>query len=257
MLGLALVTHMGLALYKLAERKTLNLPPWELVQLGFGLLIPFLLFPHIVNTRIAHTYFGVEDNYLYELARLWPVSAIIQSTLLVLVWVHGCIGIHFWLRLYTPYRALQPVLLFLAVAIPLAALAGFMVSGRAVAQLIEDPAMLARVKELTALAERCQQHAARGVARLCAARLRGRAGPDRGLYRRALRAAHDGAEDHGALCRRSDGEGGAGRDAARDQPHEPHRACLGVRWPRALLDLPRAHRRHAPRRWPRRYSRRR
>jgi adenylate cyclase len=120
-----------------------------MTQLALGLLIPFLLLPHIVNTRVARMFFGVEDSYLYELARLWPASAIVQSTLLLLVWVHGCIGIHFWLRLYSPYRALQPALLLIAITIPLAALAGFMNSGRAVAQLIEDPAMMARVKELT------------------------------------------------------------------------------------------------------------
>lgn len=146
----ALLAHVGLALYKLANRATLRLPPWELAQLALGLLIPFLLFPHIVNTRVAHVAFGVEDNYLYELARLWPASAVLQSTLLVLVWLHGCIGIHYWLRLYTPYRAAQPVLLFIAIAVPLASLGGFMVSGRAVALLIENPQMFAKVKELTA-----------------------------------------------------------------------------------------------------------
>jgi adenylate cyclase len=112
-LTLALVTHLALGLFKLARRTTLRLPPWELFQIGLGVLIPFLLLPHIVNTRIAHVYFGVEDNYLYELARLWPASAVLQSSLLLIVWLHGCIGIHYWLRLYKPYRAAQPVLLFL------------------------------------------------------------------------------------------------------------------------------------------------
>lgn len=145
----ALVTHMSLALFKLAQRATLRLPPWELVQIALGLLIPFLLLPHIVNTRVASVVFGVKDIYLYELARLWPDSAILQSTLLLLVWLHGSIGIHFWLRLYPPYRQAQPVLLFLAIAVPLAALGGFMVSGRSVALLIESPEMMTRVKELT------------------------------------------------------------------------------------------------------------
>ena len=148
-LGAALVIHMVLALWKVATRTTYRLPWWEVLQIVLGLLIPFLLFPHIVNTRVANTYFNVEDNYLYELARLWPASAIIQSTLLVIVWVHGCLGIHFWLRLHTPYRAMQPVLLFLAITIPLASLAGFMVSGRAVAALIENKDAFDRVKELT------------------------------------------------------------------------------------------------------------
>ena len=146
---MALLIHMTLALLKLANRSTLRLPPWELAQIALGLLIPFLLLPHIVNTRVARVLFGVEDNYLYELARLWPASALLQSTLLVLVWLHGCIGVHYWLRLYPPYRTAQPVLLFIAIAVPLASLGGFMVSGRAVALLIENPEMFARVKELT------------------------------------------------------------------------------------------------------------
>lgn len=145
----ALVTHVCLGLYKVATRTTFKLQPWEIVQIVLGLLIPFLLFPHIVNTRIASMWFGVEDNYLYELVRLWPVSAIVQSTLLIMVWVHGCLGIHFWLRLYTPYRALQPVLLFIAIAIPLAALAGFMISGRNVAELVKSQDMMDKVKEIT------------------------------------------------------------------------------------------------------------
>ena len=148
-LAAALVIHIFFALWKVATRKTYRLPWWELLQIVLGLLIPFLLFPHIVNTRIAADFFGVETNYLYELARLWPASAILQSTLLVIVWVHGCLGIHFWLRLHPPYRAMQPVLLFLAITIPLASLAGFMVSGRAVAGLIENPDAFNRVRELT------------------------------------------------------------------------------------------------------------
>lgn len=148
-LAAALVIHIVFALYKVATRTTFRLPWWELLQIVLGLLIPFLLFPHIVNTRIANNLFNVEDNYLYELARLWPASAILQSTLLLIVWVHGCLGIHFWLRLHAPYRALQPVLLFLAITIPLASLAGFMVSGRAVAALLENAEAFQRVRELT------------------------------------------------------------------------------------------------------------
>jgi adenylate cyclase len=148
-LASALVTHVVLALDKITDRSTFRLPPWELAQIGLGLSIPFLLFPHIVNTRVARDIFGVNDTYLYELARLWPESAILQSTLLLLVWVHGSIGIHFWLRLSAAYRRLQLLLLFFAIVIPIAALGGFMVGGRAVAQMIADPKTFAEVKELS------------------------------------------------------------------------------------------------------------
>src|SRR5262245_36495043 len=74
-LGAALITHIALTLLKLARRVTLRLPAWELAQIAMGPAIPFLLLPHIVDTRVAHELFGVQDNYLYELARLWPTGA--------------------------------------------------------------------------------------------------------------------------------------------------------------------------------------
>jgi adenylate cyclase len=145
----ALIVHASLGLYKLAGRATLRLPRWELIQILLGISIPFLLLPHIINTRIAHVFFNVNDIYVYELAKLWPASAIIQSLLLIIVWVHGCMGIHFWLRLSPAYRRIFPLLLTLAVIIPLAALGGFAVAGSNVAAAIEIPSVFANLKVLT------------------------------------------------------------------------------------------------------------
>lgn len=143
----ALATHAGLALWKLARRSTLRMPPWEMLQIASGVAIPFLLLPHIVNTRGAHLGFGVNDNYAYEFARLWPASAWLQSALLLLVWVHGCIGLHYWLRMTRTYRQLQPLLLALAVLVPVAALAGFSVGGREMQRLMADPAAYQALRE--------------------------------------------------------------------------------------------------------------
>ncbi|RMF01077.1 MAG: hypothetical protein D6773_10570, partial [Alphaproteobacteria bacterium] len=74
-LGLALIIHVGLALGKLGRRTTFRIPPWELTQIFLGLAIPFFLAPHIANTRLASTLFGVNDIYFYELLRLWPGKA--------------------------------------------------------------------------------------------------------------------------------------------------------------------------------------
>jgi len=148
-LGAALITHVGLTLYKITTLKSFRLPFWDFVQIALGLMIPFFLFPHIINTRVAHVLFGVNDIYVYELAKLWPASAISQSFLLLIVWIHGCLGIHFWLRLYRPYRRIAPVLLATAIVIPLAALGGFAVAGSSVASVIEVPAMLSTLKAQT------------------------------------------------------------------------------------------------------------
>jgi adenylate cyclase len=146
-LGAALVTHITLGLYKLASRNTLRMPLWEALQILIALMIPFLLFPHIVNTRVANWGFGVNDSYLYELFRLWPDRAVMQSLLLLLVWVHGCIGLHYWLRLSDRYQNFAPALLAVAVAIPVAALAGFAVAGRTTGEIMSDPVALAQLKE--------------------------------------------------------------------------------------------------------------
>ena len=142
----ALLTHAGLALYKTAQRTTWRMPPWDFVQIATGLAIPFLLLPHIVNTRVAHMVFGVEDSYLYELKRLWPASAWQQSTLLVLVWSHGCIGLHHWLRLDERYRRLRPLLGGIAIALPVLALAGFVIGGQTTAEIMSDAEALAALK---------------------------------------------------------------------------------------------------------------
>lgn len=146
-LAAALLTHMTLGLYKLVRRGTLKLPLWEALQILIALAIPFLLFPHIVNTRIAHVFFGVNDTYLYELARLWPDRAVLQSLLLLLVWSHGCIGLHYWLRLSDRYRTIRPVLWAIAVLVPVLAIAGFAVSGQLTAEIMSDPAALAQLKQ--------------------------------------------------------------------------------------------------------------
>lgn len=148
-LGLALVTHLALALYKLAGRRTLKLPPWELAQLLLGLAIPFFLIPHVFNTRIASSVYDVHDLYIYELLRLWPEKWPDQTLLLLLVWVHGCIGLHFWLRLTKGYRRIAPLLLAFAVLIPAAALAGFSVAGRDAHAAVATPEALAEIKQLT------------------------------------------------------------------------------------------------------------
>ena len=148
-LAAALATHISLALYKLGTKTTARMPPWEMLQVALGLIIPFWLFPHIVNTRVAHSLFNVNDIYLYELARLWPSSAVTQSFLLVIVWVHGCLGLHFWLRLLPRYRQFEPVLLGLAIIVPVAGLLGFMVAGRGVMLLLDDPGTYDNIRTMT------------------------------------------------------------------------------------------------------------
>jgi adenylate cyclase len=124
------------------------MPPWEITQVVLGLLIPFWLVVHVIGTRGAHQLFGVDDSYAYVLNVLWPNGAWRQSVLLILVWLHGCIGIHFWLRLRPWYRYVQPWLLALALLLPTLALIGFADAGRELrGRAAADPTWLARAAE--------------------------------------------------------------------------------------------------------------
>ena len=106
---------------------------WEAAQILTGLSIPLFLVTHIVYNRGAASLAGTDDTYAFELGNIWPGLAWEHSLLLLVVWVHGCIGLHYWLSLAGWYRRVQPVLLALAVALPVSALAGFSVAGRQVA----------------------------------------------------------------------------------------------------------------------------
>jgi len=127
----ALFVHAGLALASIAQRRTLRMPIGSALQIVLGLLIPLQLISHIVQTRVAHEIYDVNDEMGYIIVLMWPNSAIwMQSLLLLIVWVHGCIGLHMWLRLTHWWRNTVPYLIGLAVFIPSFALAGLLTEGR-------------------------------------------------------------------------------------------------------------------------------
>lgn len=144
----ALATHMALALFKLYSRRNLHMPAWEAVQILLGLAIPFLLALHILGTRGVHEMFGVRDTYLLQFAYVWAERPGRQILMLLLVWVHGCIGLHFWLRIKPWYHRLRAWMLGLALFLPGLALAGFAVGGREVQAIIDaDPTWLSETAD--------------------------------------------------------------------------------------------------------------
>ena len=120
----ALVVHIGLALHKVYQRYTLKMPLWEAIRSAPGLAIPVFLLSHIANTRFALEVFGVDDTYIYEFVKLWPNVGVDQTILLLLVWVHSCIGLHYWLRMKMWYRRTQSLWFMLAILIPTLSLLG-------------------------------------------------------------------------------------------------------------------------------------
>ena len=138
----ALLSHMVLSLWGVYQRQHLHMKFWELAQLISGLIIPLFLVLHILGTRFAHEVFGIEDNYYYMLyaAVVWNIdNAYRQVILLALGWVHGCVGLHYWLRYKPGYERLKPLVLALVVVVPTLSLAGFYVASLEIVQLASDP----------------------------------------------------------------------------------------------------------------------
>ena len=142
----ALLTHIALVLFKLYQRRRLRMPLWEIGQIGLGLAIPFWLVLHILGTRGTHEIFGVNDSYLLQFGWVWAGNASGMTIMLLLVWAHGSIGLHFWLRIRPWYARLRPYALAVALVLPGLALAGFHLGGREVQAIAEhDPDWLARI----------------------------------------------------------------------------------------------------------------
>ena len=135
----ALLTHFALALTSLYRRTTLRMPFWEAAQLVFGLAVPPLLIGHIVATRLAWYLLGHNIGYERVVGVLWTegFGALRQSLLLLIVWGHFCIGMHYWLRLQRWYSAVLPFAFSAALLVPALALAGFAAAGSELAPVVE------------------------------------------------------------------------------------------------------------------------
>ena len=129
----SLFVHAGLGLRALYRRRHLRVPAAEAWQLGLGLSIPFLIIPHAVNVRIGAGLYGLGDTYDRILYQYWltpPASGLVrQLTLLFVVWVHGCIGLHFWLRTRAWFGRWRLVLLAAAALLPFLAVLGLVNGG--------------------------------------------------------------------------------------------------------------------------------
>ncbi|WP_083743677.1 adenylate/guanylate cyclase domain-containing protein [Methylobacterium radiotolerans] len=139
----ALVVHLLLGLQALYAARFFHWRPSETLQLVSGLLIPPLLISHIVGTRVSFVTEGLDKGYAQELYAFWiasPILGLMQVTVLVVAWIHGCMGLYFWLRLKTGFDRVAPWLLALAVLVPVLSLLGFAQGGRMVLTLAQDPA---------------------------------------------------------------------------------------------------------------------
>jgi adenylate cyclase len=162
----ALLAHWLLGLWLIYRRQTLRMPAWEATQILFGLAVPPLLAYHFVATRLANAMYGTEDVYTRLVYALWvndPWAGLRQTTLLLIAWTHGCIGLHFWLRLRRWYAPLFPVILSAFVLVPVLALLGLAEAGREISALAREPGFVRRLMAETRAPSPAQRATLLGV----------------------------------------------------------------------------------------------
>jgi adenylate cyclase len=131
----ASLTHTGLGIWALYERRQFRWKAIEPLQLVLGLSIPALIVAHIVGVRLGQTLFDQEKLYpqvLYAYWVVWPYRGWSMLLVMVVAWVHGCIGLYFWLRMKAFFKNAAPFLLAAAILIPALALLGLYQGGRTV-----------------------------------------------------------------------------------------------------------------------------
>ena len=219
LLFVAFVSHIGTTLWFVARRATLRMSLWDAALTISGILVPLLLLPYIVDTRGASVLFGVDDDSLYQLAKLWPEHAFFYVILIVLLWGHGCLGLHQWLKLRPRYAAIAPVLAVLALALPIAAVAGLVAAARVVSVLMADEAFAAQVRAATRWPSAAAEDALWRWRLTAVAAYAAFLVAVAGAHHRAVPEDRGRAQDRRDLCQRPHAEGFDRSDPARDQPH--------------------------------------
>jgi adenylate cyclase len=131
----ACLVHTALGIWALYERRQFRWKAIEPLQLVLGLSVPALIIAHIIGVRLGQTLYGHEKLYPQVLFVYWiwePYRIWLMLAVMTIAWVHGCIGLYFWLRMRTFYKRAAPYLLAAAVLIPTLSMLGFYQSGRMV-----------------------------------------------------------------------------------------------------------------------------
>src|ERR1700744_4337117 len=130
--GSALI-HSGLGIWALYQRRQFSWAALEPLQLVLGLSIPLLVVAPVVGVRLGQALFAQQKLYPQELYSFWvahPLKGLQISAVIIIAWIHGCIGLYFWLRMKSFFKRAAPFLLAGAVVISTLALLGFYQQGR-------------------------------------------------------------------------------------------------------------------------------
>ena len=129
----ALTIHASLGLWALYERRHFHWGAAEITQLALGLAIPALMLQHLIGLRLPQYLWDFNRHYAHAFVTYLvnrPDQHAMTIVGLVVAWVHGCIGLYFWLRMRSFFRQAAPFLLAGAILLPTLALTGIYHAGR-------------------------------------------------------------------------------------------------------------------------------
>lgn len=130
----AFIAHILASIGGIITRTSWRLAPWQWGQLLSGLLIPLLLAMHITGTGLIPVLFPGAPGTTYDsvLRIMWldaPSIGAMQIALLIVVWAHGCVGLHYWFQVYPWYQRRRAALGAVALTLPALALSGVISGG--------------------------------------------------------------------------------------------------------------------------------
>lgn len=138
----AAAIHLLLGVWSLYARRQMRWRTFEPLQLVLGLSIPILIASHVIGIRLSQALFQTEKLYPQVIYNYWvagPEKIWLMLLVICVSWIHGCMGLYFWLRLKPFFADAKPYLLVAAVMLPTLAMLGFYQSGRAIVQVSSSP----------------------------------------------------------------------------------------------------------------------
>jgi len=147
----AFAIHLSLAFWAIYILRHLRMGWIETLRLCLGLTIPVLVLQHALAERAAYALFDIHPVYRHALFTYWVGdpwnSGLRQLTLFTVAWLHGCIGLHLWLRVKRHFHRVARFLLIVAVLLPSVALLGLFQGARQVeAKASSDSAWLTELR---------------------------------------------------------------------------------------------------------------
>ena len=125
----ALLIHFLLGIYALCRKRSFKMSKKEWIRNSCAVLIPFFLASHLSITLWGSRFLGLNDTYSFMILSTYlldPVGYISLGLMLIVVWVHGSIGILGLLefrKIYSDYNGFFHGIMF---SLPLLAYGGYL-----------------------------------------------------------------------------------------------------------------------------------